>query len=404
MTSDGITGTAGGTSGGTSEAGVGSSAGSSGGSSAGPGTGSSAGLGTGPSAGLGTGLSVGPGAGVCVLVATPLEPEHAARIEAADPRVSVIYEPELLPVARYPADHTGVPRALSAAQLDRWSALRQQADISFDFDWQAPADMPRNCPRLRWVQGTSAGIGGFLERTGLARTSLVFTTASGVHGTPLAEFALLGMLYFAKDMPQLARWQQQRHWQPHAAGLVAGRRALLVGLGGVGRAVARLLSAAGVEVIGAGRLPPGQRAAVPGVTSCLAVSQIAQALPDVDALILACPLTEQTRHLISERELRLLRPGAIVVNISRGQVIDEDALIGALRRQHLGGAFLDVFAAEPLPASSPLWDMPNVIISPHSASTVAAENGLLTELFTDNLQRWLAGRPLRNVYDRAAGY
>jgi len=134
------------------------------------------------------------------------------------------------------------------------------------------------------------------------------------------------------------------------------------------------------------------------------VSEIAQALPEVDALILACPLTEQTRHLISERELRLMRPGAIVVNISRGRVIDEDALIGALRRQHLGGAFLDVFAAEPLSSSSPLWEMPNVIISPHSASTVAAENGLLTELFTDNLQRWLAGQPLRNVYDRAAGY
>jgi glyoxylate/hydroxypyruvate reductase len=369
MTSDGITGTAGGISGG-------------------PGGGGPAGTAT-----------------VSVLVATPLEPEHAAAIEAADPRVSVLYEPDLMPVARYPADHGGVPRELTAAQLDRWSALRRQADISFDFDWQAPADMPTNCPRLRWVQGTSAGIGGFLERTGLARTSLVFTTASGVHGNPLAEFALLGLPCFAKGMPQLARWQEQRHWQPHAAGQVAGSRVLLVGLGGVGRAVARLLSAAGVEVVGAGRLPPGERAAdVPGVASCIAVSQIDQTLPDVDALILACPLTEQTRHLISERELRLMRPGAIVVNISRGQVIDEDALIGALRRQHLGGAFLDVFAAEPLPASSPLWEMPNVIISPHSASTVAAENGLLTELFTDNLQRWLAGRPLRNVYDRAAGY
>jgi glyoxylate/hydroxypyruvate reductase len=343
--------------------------------------------------------------GVRVLVATPLEPEFAARIEATDPRVSVLYEPDLLPVPRYPADHGGVPRTLTAAQLDRWSALRRQADVSFDFDWQAPAEMPRNCPRLRWVQGTSAGIGGFLERTGLTRTSLVFTTASGVHGTPLAEFALLGLLYFAKDMPTLARWQQQRHWERHAAGQVAGSRALLVGLGGVGRAVARLLAAAGVEVTGAGRVPPAQRGTgVPGLAACIAVSHIAEVLPDMDALILACPLTEQTRHLISERELRLMRPGAVVVNISRGQVIDEDALIAALRGNHLGGACLDVFAAEPLPASSPLWQMPNVIVSPHSASTVAAENALLTELFTDNLQRWLAGRPLRNVYDRAAGY
>src|SRR5215469_16599121 len=196
-----------------------------------------------------------------VLIASPLEPQHVARIETADPRVSVLYEPGLLPVPRYPADHTGVPRELSAAELAAWAALRRQADVSFDFDWQAPAEMASNCPRLRWVQGTSAGIGGFLERTGLARTPLVFTTASGVHGTPLAEFALLGLLYFAKGMPQLARWQQQRHWQSRAAGQVAGSRVLLVGLGGVGRAVARLLAAAGVEVVGAGRLPPGERAA-----------------------------------------------------------------------------------------------------------------------------------------------
>src|SRR5712691_471431 len=161
----------------------------------------------------------------------------------ASDRVNVLVasplEPDLLPVPRYPCDHIGVPRPLSAADLDRWAALRRQADVSFDFDWQAPAEMAANCPRLRWVQGTSAGIGGFLERTGLARTSLVFTTAAGVHGTPLAEFALMGLLYFAKGMPTLTRRQEQRHWERHAGRQVAGSRALLIGLGGVGRQVAR---------------------------------------------------------------------------------------------------------------------------------------------------------------------
>jgi glyoxylate/hydroxypyruvate reductase len=339
---------------------------------------------------------------VSVLIATPLEPEHAARIEATDPRVRLLYEPDLLPAARYPADHTGVPRTLSAAGLDRWSALRAQADVSYDFDWQAPADMARNCPRLRWVQGTSAGIGGFLERTGLAGTSLVFTTAAGVHAIPLAEFALFGLLYFAKGMPVLGRWQREHHWERHAGRQVAGSRALLIGLGGVGRGVAGLLSAAGVEVIGAGRRAGGRD--VPGVSTCVPVGQIGEVLPEVDALVLACPLTEQTRGLIGARELALMRPGAVLVNVSRGAVVEEDALISALTRRHLGGACLDVFAAEPLPAASPLWDLDNVIVSPHSASTVAAENALLTDLFTDNLRRWLAGRPLRNVYDRAAGY
>jgi glyoxylate/hydroxypyruvate reductase len=339
---------------------------------------------------------------VRVLIASPLEPELVARIDAVDPRVSVLYEPALLPEPQYPADHSGVRRSLSAADLDRWSRLREQADISFDFDWQDPAGMPRNCPRLRWVQGTSAGIGGLLERTGLAGTDLIFTTASGVHATPLAEFALLGLFYFAKGMPQLTARQAERHWQRHTTTQLAGSSALVVGLGRIGREVARLLSAAGVEVHGAGRA--GRSYDVPGLASTVGSDRLGQVLPDVHALVLACPLTEQTRGLIGAAELALLPRGAVVVNISRGAVIDEEALIAALRRGHLGGAFLDVFAAEPLPAGSPLWEMPNVVVSPHSAATVAAENGLITDLFCDNLQRWLAGRPLRNVYDRAAGY
>jgi phosphoglycerate dehydrogenase-like enzyme len=337
-----------------------------------------------------------------VLIASPLEPEHVARIEAADPRVSVLYEPGLLPVPRYPADHIGMPRRLSAAGQERWASLRRQADASFDFDWQAPADMAGNCPRLRWVQATSAGIGGFLDRTGLAGTGLVFTTAAGVHGVPLAEFALLGLLYFARGMPALADAKAARRWQRYAGSQVAGRRVLLVGLGGAGRAVARLLAAAGLEVCGAGR--PGRNYDVPGVTGYVASDQIDRVLPEVDAVVLACPLTGRTRGLIGAREMSLMRPGSVLVNISRGPVVDEEALVSALRAGHLGGACLDVFATEPLPAGSPLWDMPNVIICPHSAATVAAENGLVTDLFIDNIQRWLAGRPLRNVYDRAAGY
>jgi phosphoglycerate dehydrogenase-like enzyme len=339
---------------------------------------------------------------VRVLIATPLEAGYVARIEAVDPRVSALYEPALLPEPRYPADHTGTPRVLSEASLRRWAELRAQADVSFDFDWQDPAGMPRNCPRLRWVQGTSAGLGGFLQRTGLAGADLVFTTAAGVHGTPLAEYVLLGLLYFAKDMPTLAARQAGRQWEQHAGGQLAGRRVLLVGLGGIGRQVARLLSAVGVEVCGAGRA--GHRYDVPGVTSYLATDRLDEALPGVDAVVLACPLTEQTRGLIGRSQLALMRPGAVLVNVSRGPVVDEDAMVDALRDGHLGGAFLDVFATEPLPADSPLWELPNVVISPHSASIVPAENELITELFCDNLRRWIAGQPLRNVYDQTAGY
>ena len=339
---------------------------------------------------------------VKVLVASPLEAQHVARIEAADGRLRLLYAPDLVPVPRYLCDHSGVPRDLSTAELDLWAQLREQADVSFDFDWQSPGEMPKNCPQLRWVQGTSAGIGGFLERTGLVDSELVFTTAAGVHGTPLAEFALYGLLHFAKRMPTLARRQRQQHWERHTSGVLAGTTAVVVGLGGVGREVCRLLAAAGLTVYGCGR--PGHTYDVPGVSMYTDSGRLQEVLPDASALVLACPLTDQTRGLIGAGELAALPAGAIVVNVSRGAVIDEPALVSALTAGHLGGACLDAFAVEPLPLTSPLWAMDNVIVSPHSAATVAAENRLLVDLFIDNLQRWLAGEPLRNVFDRVAGY
>jgi len=337
-----------------------------------------------------------------VLIASPLEAEHADRIASADSRINLLYEPDLLPVPRYPSDHGGAARKLDEASLAKWSQLRAAAEVSFDFDWQAPVQIPENSPRLRWIQGTSAGIGGLLDRTGLVKSPIVFTTAAGVHGVPLAEFTLLGLLHFAKAMPRLARDQAERRWQLQTTTQLRGSRVLLVGLGGVGREVARLLAAVGVQVVGAGL--PGKSYDLQGVREYVADSKIGDVLTTVDALVLACPLTARTRHLIGERELAMMRPGAVIVNVARGAVIDESALIEALTAGHLGGACLDVFETEPLPASSPLWAMDNVIISPHSASTVADENRLLTDLFIDNIGRWLAGEPLRNVFDKAAGY
>ena len=339
---------------------------------------------------------------VRVLIATPLEPELVARISAVDPRIQVIYEPGLLPVPRYEADHEGTPRDLTPADQQRWSELRGQADVSFDFDWQDPAGMAGNCPELRWVQATSAGMGGFMQRSGLDQTGLIVTTAAGVHAIPLAEFALTGLLYFAKNLPQLRGWQEARHWERYTSVQLSGRRVLLIGLGGIGREVARLLSCAGVEVWGAGG--SGHTYDIPGVHTYVSSDELAAALPAMSGVVIACPLTEHTRGLIGAAELALLPRGAVVVNIGRGPVVDQDALTAELENGHLGGAFLDVFAAEPLPQDSPLWGMANVVVSPHSASTVDAENALLTDLFCDNLQRWLSGRELRNVYDRSAGY
>jgi glyoxylate/hydroxypyruvate reductase A len=338
-----------------------------------------------------------------VLIASPLEPALVERIAAVAPgRILVVFEPELLPEPRYVADHNGRRRDLTPEQKQRWLDHLAAADILFDFDWLAPEALPRHAPKLRWIQGTSAGIGERLRRTGLIDANLVFTTAAGVHGSSLAEFVILALLYFYRDVPRLQRMQVAHHWQRYTNAELAGRRILIVGLGGVGRVLARRLAALDVEVWGVRRSAHGTEPE--GVARMLPFEGLARALPEVDALVLACPLTEQTHRLIGEAELQALPPHAVLVNVARGQVVDERALIEALESGQLGGAALDVVEQEPLPAENRLWDLPNVLISPHSASTVDSENERIVELFIENLRRWLDGRPLLNRFDRSRGY
>lgn len=339
---------------------------------------------------------------VRVLIASALEPECVERLTRLDPRLEVLHAPELLPRSRYPADHTGVPVDLSSEQHERWSALLAAAEVSFDVDWRAPADLPSSAPSLRWVQATSAGIGQFLQRTGLDRSAITFTTAAGVHAVPLAEFALTGVLHFAKGVPLLRARQQQRHWERYATSSVRGRCALVVGLGSVGRETCALLAAAGLEVWGVGR--PGRAYDVPAAARILDTDALDAALPTADVVVLACPLTEATRGLLSRQRIGLLPRGAIIVNVARGQLLNEPALVDALMEGRLGGAALDVFAAEPLPVDSPLWSRDDVLISPHSASTLPSENAAIVDLFCDNLRRYLDGRPLRNTYRYEDGY
>lgn len=350
---------------------------------------------------------------ITVVIGSFLEADLVKRIEDSRPGVRVVYEPGLLPAPRYPCDHTGRRRELSRTDLGRWGEMVAEADVYFDFDWLDPAGMPDNSPRLRWVQATSAGIGALMRRTGLDRHcadpgspdspgSLTVTTAAGIHAQPLAEFVVMGALHFVKAVPLLRRWQEERHWELYAARQLAGQRALVVGLGGIGRRVVTLLDALGVEVRGMGR--DGRDYDIPGLAGLIGQRDLDDALPGTDLLVLACPLTEQTRGLIGARQLERLPGNAVLVNVARGPVVDQAALTDALRDGRLAGACLDVFDTEPLPPDDPLWTLDNVILSPHSASTVATENAAITDLFIDNLARFAEGRPLRNRYDPARGY
>ena len=336
-----------------------------------------------------------------VLISTYLEPELVDRIRASAD-VDVAYQPDLLPIPRYRNDHNGAPRELTTEQSQQWTAMLAAADIAFDFDWRAPGDLLTTAPRLRWVQATSAGIGGFVQRHKLDAGDVVFTTAAGTHATPLAEFAVGGALHFVKDVPGLLASQRAHHWQRHVSGMLAGRHAAVVGLGATGRRVAELYSMLGVRVTGVGR--PGGEYELPEGAELASTDDLDALLPNVDILVLACPLTPATTNLINADRVAALPAGAIVVNIARGPVIDESAMTAALAAGRLAGAALDVFEVEPLPGGSALWDLPNVLVSPHSASTAANENAVLTDLFIDNLHRYLAGEPLRNLYHADRGY
>jgi phosphoglycerate dehydrogenase-like enzyme len=338
-----------------------------------------------------------------VLIASYLEAEHVTAIRVADPRIEVLHEPDLLARPTYRGDHYAVARRTPDEEA-RWLVLLARAEVLFDFDRTHLEDLPARAPRLRWIQGTSAGIGRLVQRTGLDRSGLLLTTASGVHATALAEFCLMAMLMFVKDAFGLAEAKARRQWARYSRPELAGQTLAVVGLGQIGAEVARRARALGLRTLGTKRTVAGADPAALGVERLYAWTDLLLLLAEADHVVLSCPHTPETEGLIGERELRTMKPGAVLVNVARGAVVDEPALVRALRSGHLAGAALDVFRQEPLPPESPFWDLPNVLISPHSASTADGENARLTALFVENLRRYLDGRPLRNLYDPVRGY
>jgi phosphoglycerate dehydrogenase-like enzyme len=340
---------------------------------------------------------------VRVLITTPLERDLVEAIAAVDPRLDVVYPQELMAPIRYASDHPFPPLDGEGVRA-QWDTLLDGAQVLFDFGPLDLAPMLRSRPRLEWIQATSAGVGRFAERLGLLDSDVVVTTASGVHARPLAEFALLGMLLFGKDALRLTREQQDRRWQRHAGEEIRGKVVCVVGLGSIGIEVARLAHAFDARVTGVVRELRGRTAAELGVDELTDSSGLDRLLGDADVVVLATPHTQETHRLLDARRIGLLKPGAVVVNVARGDVIEEAALVEALATGRLRGAALDVFEQEPLPPESPLWGLPNVFVSPHSASTVAAENGRIVDLFRDNLARYLRGEELVNVLDKELLY
>lgn len=244
-------------------------------------------------------------------------------------------------------------------------------------------------PRLEWIHVLWAGLDSLLFPALLASPAAL-TNGRGVFSRSLAEFVIAGMLWFAKDIRRMRRQQREKRWEKFTVEELRGKRLGIVGHGSIGRAVAALAAAFEMKVVGVGRTSPRE--------------EFDEVIENSDYILVSAPLTARTRGLIGEAEFRRMRPSTVLVNVGRGPVVDEKALLAALREGRIRGAVLDVYDEEPLPPDHPLWAMENVLLSPHCADNTPAWLDEAMQLFLENFERFDRGEPLRNLVDKQAGY
>ncbi|HLZ24449.1 MAG TPA: D-2-hydroxyacid dehydrogenase [Ktedonobacterales bacterium] len=315
-----------------------------------------------------------------------------------------VWRPPVWFLERLRAEFPQVEVAYSSEKRSDEHALRD-ADIMIG--WSFSPEQLRAATAVRWIYSITAAIDQFLAPSLVSR-DVVITNAGRVHGPVVAEHAIAMMLALARRIPSAVRYQQRRKWaieriweERPQPGEIAGVNLAVIGLGCIGSEVATMAAALKMRVTGVRQNPEHGHA---GAHEVVGYQQLDEALARADFVVLALPLTSQTRHLIDARRLQLFRPDAYLINVSRGALIDEAALVAALRERRLGGAALDVFEEEPLPRRSKLWKLPQVLITPHMAFLTAKIWDRHYEVFTGNLKRYLASEPLQDTVDKQRGY
>jgi phosphoglycerate dehydrogenase-like enzyme len=317
---------------------------------------------------------------------------NGARIAAAAARAGFGIE-----IVALPPDPAG---RLPDAACARVEVAFFSGDVFPDFSRQFFSSV-RKAPQLKWLHVFNAGVDHPIFAEVLAR-GVRLTTSAGSTAEPIAQTAIMGLLALARGLPHWLASQRSRKWDPVRAGRLPrdlrGQTAVIVGLGQIGAEIARLARELGLKVIGIRRSP--LKAGDP-VDELRPPAALPELLPQCDWLIIACPLTPGTRGLIDAAAIARLPRGARIINIARGEIVVESAMIAALESGRLAGAYLDVFETEPLPADSPLWDLPNVLVTPHNSSAATGNDERVLEIFLDNLARWHRGAPLVNEVDAA---
>lgn len=310
----------------------------------------------------------------------------AHMLDALRPRVLEI-DPTLEIVAVTREGETDCDCAAAEALL-RWEMSGRVVD-----------ELVSRMPRLRWLHTPSAGVDHLLKPA-LVRHPLVLTNSAGVHAIPIAEHVLTMVLTVAKHVPEYLANQRQRAWQRPLTVELYGATLGIVGTGHIGQEVARRAQGLGMRVIGTRR----QAGPTPFIDTIYPHEQLLEMLSLAAYVVITCPLTPETTGLIGTAELQAMTRTAWLINVARGHIVQEAALLQALREGTIAGACLDVFAEEPLPPESPFWELPNVIVTPHNSWSSPQTRGRAIELYLENLRRFVQGEPLLNVVDKNLGY
>jgi len=312
------------------------------------------------------------------------------------------FDPGTLSEAQLPEVQEAAPdmQILVTEGREEIESVLDEIEIAFG---SFPRDLLPRARNLRWLQQWGAGADWLLRHPEAVELNFVLTNTSGVHAIPVSEHILAFLLAFGRGLHLAIRAQQRHEWKGSDRGRfeLAGKTMVLVGVGAIGERTAEMAAALGMRVLGVRRDPT---AGAPGVEAMSGPHQLMDLLPEADFVVLTVPLTHETQGMIGERELRAMKQTAYVVNTGRGSTIREPALIRALQEGWIAGAGLDVFETEPLPDDSPLWAMDNVIITSHCADVTPHYGERAMKIFLDNLQRYRAGEPLRNVVDKRIGY
>ena len=313
-----------------------------------------------------------------IVLCYPVEPRHVAQIAAAAPAAEIV-----------DAGQERVASEILAADI-----FCGHAKVSMPWD-----EVIRQ-GRLRWIQSSAAGLDHCLVPA-VVESPVIVTSASGVLADQVTEHTIALLTALTRSLPVFFRAQQQREFIRRPTRDLTGATVGIVGMGGVGRRLVEVLAAFKTRILATDWYPIDKP---PQVESLWPPERLDELLPLVDVLILAVPLTDRTRGMIGAREISLLKPGSLLVNVARGPLVVEDALVAALRSGHLAGAAVDVTATEPLPATSALWELPQVIITPHVGGQSARRIDNMTDFFCENLRRDQAGEPLRNLVDKRLGF